>query len=620
MRWIIRRFSVLAGCFVAAWAMALCERVVSADGNPTAKRVDVNDISILWPVPKTADDARKLIAVDEKLADGTTAIWPDAVFQKVLATARTVTLVGSGGLKSQIMFRDLGGDRSADFGSATNWKIAGIRVDPSAPGCSEKIIRLFGSTPQIRLIVQPVTLQGAKAIVHDFTAHLVFDFVSGTEPPVAPGLPPRSVPDRVRFKAALNDLAALKATAGVITDGELGVHPALKTNPSEFSEKVKAFLKKHLSGDRLNAVAFMGVDFPEPWIFFAMAKRDGELVRVSHPSLKPEQAQMLVFRGGDRVFPHPVNSTFGKGVGVSTAPLFEDVLDLDAAATSAPLPPGVPAVAFHDVPDIIANPQISHFFNTDCLSCHTESTRREILGLQGAATPFQYKRPAGISGVNGNVVAKDIWNVRNFGWFPDFFNGGAAVESVAMRTANEAAESAEFINREYFSAEAQAAPAPNPATAVVAPAQPAARPPVANALTLVMTIKSPEDRVLLKAMITKLQSLPPDKNPIAVALAKLGNVHFARFVFLGDDKLAVITSYDDDFDSYILSFADAIGEIFNQLLEHMKDHPPIPIQKNLKEFLEYVKKNDLSCEPPFFSAYPTLKVQDILTLQKKAMP
>lgn len=207
----------------------------------------MNDISILWPVPQSAEDASKLIAVNEKLADGTTSIWPEGVFKKVIATAQTVTVQGSGTGIGQIQF---GGDRAA-FENLANWKIAGIRIDPSAPGCGEKIIRTFGSTPQIRLIVQPVTLQGQKARVHDMTAHLVFDFVTGTEPPVAPGLRRRAVPDRERFKSVLEDLAALKAAllaVGVQTDGELGVHPAFNANAADFSEKVKSLLKKHLSG------------------------------------------------------------------------------------------------------------------------------------------------------------------------------------------------------------------------------------------------------------------------------------------------------------------------------------------------------------------------------------
>lgn len=57
--------------------------------------------------------------------------------------------------------------------------------------------------------------------------------------------------------------------------------------------------------------------------------------------------------------------------------------------------------------------------------------------------------------------------------------------------------------------------------------------PVSNPLTLVMKIKSEQDYVELKALIERFQALPPDQNPIAVALENIGTVHFARFAFWG---------------------------------------------------------------------------------------
>jgi hypothetical protein len=141
--------------------------------------------------------------------------------------------------------------------------------------------------------------------------------------------------------------------------------------------------------------------------------------------------------------------------------------------------------------------------------------------------------------------------------------------------------------------------------------------PVASPLTLVMTVKSAQDVVALKALLATLQSQPDDKNPITVALNRLATVHFARFVFLNDRQLAVITTYDGSFDDYIDAFVDAIGGVFDQLLAHMADAPPLPVSANRKKFLEYVRAHDLTCLPPFYSAYPSLKVLDILTLQRQ---
>lgn len=143
---------------------------------------------------------------------------------------------------------------------------------------------------------------------------------------------------------------------------------------------------------------------------------------------------------------------------------------------------------------------------------------------------------------------------------------------------------------------------------------------VQSPLTLIMTIKSPTDYAQLKALLDGIQAAPPDKNPVWVALGKLNNVHFARFVFMENNtKLAVITTYDGTFEDYIADFTREIGHIFDALLIHMDGAPPLPVQKNPKEFLEYVRRNDLRGMPPFYSAYPKSTVADIkAALQEQA--
>lgn len=133
-------------------------------------------------------------------------------------------------------------------------------------------------------------------------------------------------------------------------------------------------------------------------------------------------------------------------------------------------------------------------------------------------------------------------------------------------------------------------------------------------LTLIMQIKSEESYQALDQLLNQMESLPRDRNPIMVALDKLATVHFARFVFLGRTQLAVITSYDGSFEDYINDFINEIGGIFNALLSHMADAPPLPVESNRKAFLDYVRRNDLRCVGTFYSAYPTLGVKTIRAL------
>jgi hypothetical protein len=134
---------------------------------------------------------------------------------------------------------------------------------------------------------------------------------------------------------------------------------------------------------------------------------------------------------------------------------------------------------------------------------------------------------------------------------------------------------------------------------------------VQSPLTLVMTIKSPEDYQALRATLDRIQSLPPEHNPIVVALDAIATVHFARFVFIDETRLAVITTYDGDFDTYINEFIDHIGDVFNTLLQHMANASPMPVQEHREEFLSFIRAHDLRCLPPFYSAYPQRTVLDI---------
>ena len=144
--------------------------------------------------------------------------------------------------------------------------------------------------------------------------------------------------------------------------------------------------------------------------------------------------------------PVPQTSNFDPKRGVSTSLLFPDPTD---EQRGAPAIDGLPRPTRQDVPDLIANPERAHFFNTDCISCHTESTRRHILKLAAGDGMFRFKVPTGVSTVDPAHLPVDLWNVRNFGWFQR--RDRTIMATVSMRTANEAAESVDFINREYLS-------------------------------------------------------------------------------------------------------------------------------------------------------------------------
>ena len=93
-----------------------------------AAPLDVNDVSFLWPVPKSADDAKTLISADDLLADGGAGpVWRKDFFDRVIADAKKAKVKFPGG-ESSVQLAD------AAIEKAHTWKVAGIRFNPSQLG------------------------------------------------------------------------------------------------------------------------------------------------------------------------------------------------------------------------------------------------------------------------------------------------------------------------------------------------------------------------------------------------------------------------------------------------------------------------------------------------------
>lgn len=99
------------------------------------------------------------------------------------------------------------------------------------------------------------------------------------------------------------------------------------------------------------------------------------------------------------------------------------------------------------------------------------------------------------------------------------------------------------------------------------------------------------------------------------SLREARHVHFAWFLLLDDNrKLALFTTYDGDFDAYIEYFANAVGDLFDTLFEHLADPPPMPVHQHPKEFVAKIRAYNGRNAPVggyLFSAHPTLRVADL---------
>ena len=306
-------------------------------------------------------------------------------------------------------------------------------------------------------------------MVHDVAAHVIYSYIAGAEP-VDGCFLRRFEPDRERFGRIVDDALRIKAklAAGEIggeaitTDGPLGVHPAADPDKADgatrtaFRDALAAFLETHLDPSKINAMAIMGLPggpAPEPWIFLAMARGPtGQLVPVPSPAIAQDKlrfAQMLDARPNARGNPSVSPAVRANNLNPVTC-AFE--MPVDPGRPDAPRPPADPkgvstaelfpggdAARMREIVAVVADPARAHFFNTDCVSCHTE-TRREmdILGTGRVDAP-----------VDPGVLPTELWNVRNFGWFPP--RRGRPLATATRRTAAETEEVVEAINADLRS-------------------------------------------------------------------------------------------------------------------------------------------------------------------------
>jgi hypothetical protein len=265
------------------------------------------------------------------------------------------------------------------------------------------------------------------------------------------------VADMNAFDSVVTDVAALRAK---LNDGQLGghavsttgvplgVHPGLAdpATVNSVRNEMLSFLERHISSQRLGSMAVAGLPAaaPAPWIFLSMlGDHAGHFGPAHGPTLDGNQqfAQMLNPAGTNpRVVPEPhtnnLNPMTCKNAAVSPTSLpisaRSGVATVTVFATTPPSPDESKQIL-----DTIADPTKSFFFNTDCVSCHTE-TRRTMELLNVTAIP----------GINPAALPNGTWDVRNFGWG----NAGKAgmQATVTRRTANETAAVVTFINSELL--------------------------------------------------------------------------------------------------------------------------------------------------------------------------
>lgn len=416
--------------------------------------LSANDVTWLFPAPTKAADFANLIAVRDLTTPNPQdpakrdPVWSDSAFTQFQSFVN--------GPAAQVAGTTAQISLPTEAQSIDAWFIAGVRIDAGAPGLSNDIHAQYGQLPEIRLIIQPILKNpdGSPKVL-DIAAHLIFDFITPTpDPPAQPNCFPRFVPDMASFTPVVLDAASLRSklnngqlgphaisTVGV----PLGVHPGLAdpATANAVRNEMLALLERHISAQRLGSMAIAGLPkgAPAPWIFLSiLGDHAGHFAPAHGPTLDGQQfAQMLNPVGANpRVVPEPhtnnLNPITCKNAAVSATSL--PIAQRNGVATSAAFSSPPPAQP-QQILDTIADPAKSFFFNTDCISCHTETRRTmELLNVKE------------IPGISSAALPNGPWDVRNLGW-GEAGKGGMQA-TVTRRTANETASVVSFINSELL--------------------------------------------------------------------------------------------------------------------------------------------------------------------------
>ena len=111
---------------------------------------------------------------------------------------------------------------------------------------------------------------------------------------------------------------------------------------------------------------------------------------------------------------------------------------------------------------------------------------------------------------------------------------------------------------------------------------------------------------------------------IGIALHRVPRIDFDRAAAPDDHnaprlcengQIAAEIHVCEHFHDYINTFVDELGPLFDQVVVLMQDAPRTPVQEHRDEFFAYLERIRLQPDL-FYSSYPNLSVQNILTMKE----
>lgn len=384
-------------------ALLLTAVSAAASSGPglTLPDLDLNDVSILFPLPK----ADAWSALPQASSAGMHGVLLPADYVNRLPMLLQ-------GVKNSVLYPDL--------------RAVGLRVDP----CFMEGLAPVRCQPQIRMIWQPLILVNGKTSTLDVTLHSFYRLKAE------------------EFAALVTELKNLKQSLAepAPEPAALGVHPRLLAEGPDgnFARKLLSILYRYTGRGNLSRITFMQLFGRETvWIFGGVDIQGGKFTAIGIPRLEPgkntlQQFTNLVlpdpawFRGG--LFPAPES---GENLNI----LIEDSRKLAPEHEEEIIAAVRSAFRFE-------NPRLHNPGTVDCVSCHAAQPARAWAVRQYPWLNLEQTNADSIYYDSANNLRnlsplQDRTNiVRMFGYFAD-------QPFVAQRVINESAEVVNYLRRNY---------------------------------------------------------------------------------------------------------------------------------------------------------------------------
>ena len=370
--------------------------VKAVESSPAAA-LDINDISILLPLPKTSEAIPQMLKMGFTNDAGQTPMTP-ALFDSIIARHDTKIEVDGKQVPLQSGAKFLGEDRLpvtlsgqaeqpkfGPFNRLDDWKVVAMRFDPCAPtpknhGTLKEELKTYDPARcliQLRVTSQPIlkareSLNFAgkvwQAHAQDYGIHMIFtlDFAQG--------------------QAIYKDLLALKQECGDLTSSlPLMVHPCLLVEQAKVGyngpllQKVGSIIKRYAKN--FTGLAMLAtLDGDDPWLFMNGLIQNGAFVHLPIEAVKKDDPATFDKGKNGNILEPFHNGWFeqinfkviggiksDKNLRVAPEPVASKVKDFilneynGMEGDVAKIRPKL---------DAIENPFENDFFSTDCASCH----------------------------------------------------------------------------------------------------------------------------------------------------------------------------------------------------------------------------------------------------------